>query len=199
MNAHAIVAGQSCSDQALKEAFLKWQCRVRQMAMRDNQGRPDDAIMPKVLLEGSAEPLGHIITVLNKIPSASLTPEMLHIARQTFDPAQRRDKALQLLSATYYQKHMEFSDLLTATFQPGSPTAIRIRNAKTCTLVFNAFAQRFCLVCEASRLTAHNPLYQATLAHNQLFNLNLPPDLLVLGFEPNWAASSSYPNEKLRN
>jgi hypothetical protein len=31
---------------ALKDAFLRWQCRVRMMAMRDKQGRPDDAVMP---------------------------------------------------------------------------------------------------------------------------------------------------------
>ena len=193
MNSAAAILGQSYSHNPLKDAFLKWQCRVRQMAMRDNQGRPDDAITPAVMLHGTKETLGHIITVLNKSPSHSLTPELLHMARQTNDPAQRRDKALQFLSSTYYQKHIEFSDLLTATFPPKSPGAERIRKAKTCTLVFEAFAQRFDLVCKVWRLAAHNPLYQATMAHNQLFNPALPPDSVVLGFEPDWAGSSSCP------
>jgi len=49
-------------DHPLRKAFLKWQCRVRQMAMRDNYGRPDDAITPAVYLPDQAEPMGHIIT-----------------------------------------------------------------------------------------------------------------------------------------
>jgi len=39
-----------------------------------------------------------------------------------------------------------------------------------------------------------NPLYQATMAHNMLFNPTLPPDTEVLGFEPNWEASSADPD-----
>lgn len=193
MSPAAALLGQSYSDHRLKFAFLKWQCRVRQIAARDNQGRPDDAITPAVYLDGSSEPLGHIITILNKKPDHSLTPELTHITRQTNDPAQRRDKALQFLSATYYQKHREFSDLLTATFPPKSPVAAQIRNAKTCKLVYDAYAQRFDLLCNVWRLAAHNPLFQATLAHNQLFNPNLPPESEVLGFEPDWERSTFDP------
>jgi len=194
MSPAAAFLGQSYSDHPLKSAFLKWQCRVRQIAMRDNQGRPDDAITPAVYLDGDSEPLGQIITILNKTPNHSLTPELTHIARQTHDPALRRDKALQFLAATYYQKHKEFSDLLTATFPPNSPIAAQIRNANTCKLVFNAYAQRFDLVCKVWRLAAHNPQFKATLAHNQLFNPNLPPESEVLGFEPDWEHSTSDPS-----
>ncbi|MGR3290262.1 MAG: hypothetical protein ACU0C9_03585 [Paracoccaceae bacterium] len=193
MSAVAAILGQNHTGHPLKSAFLKWQCRVRQMAMRDDQGRPDDAITPAVLLADVPEPFGHIITVLNKSPGYSLTAELLHIARQTNDPAQRRDKALEFLSATYYQKHGEFSDILTATFPPNSPGAERIKKAATVTLVFDAYAQRFDLICKVWRLAAHNPIHQATIAHNQLFNPDLPPKTVVLGFEPDWAASSTEP------
>ena len=193
MSSIATTVGQSFVDHPLKKSFLKWQCRVRQIAMRDNQGRPDDAITPAIFLDGASEPLGHIITILNKTPDHSLTPELTHIALQTNDPAQRRDKALRFLSATYYQKHKEFSDLLTATFPPNSPGAARIRDAKSCTLVFGAYAQRFDLACRVWRLAAHNPLHQATLAHNRLFNPELAPKSEVLGFEPDWGRSNSDP------
>lgn len=185
--------GQSFSDAPIRSAFLRWQCRVRQTAMRDTDGRPDDGIMPAVILPGETEPLGHIITILNKAPGYSLTAEMAHMAAKTNDPAQRRNQAIQFFSATYYQKAKEFSDLLTATFPPGSPGAAKIREAETVRLVFDAYAQKFDLACKVWRLAAHNPLYQATMAHNTLFNPALPPDTEVLGFEPNWEASTSEP------
>jgi len=181
-------------DHPLRDAFLKWQCRVRQIAMRDNDGRPDDAIMPDLVLPGETEPMGAIITVLNKAPGYSVTAELLHMSAKTNDPAQRRDQAIQFLSATYYQKHREFSDILTATFPPGSEGAATIRAAESCTLRFDAFNQQFDLVCKVWRLASHNPLCQATVAHNRLFNPTLPTDSVVLGFEPDWAASTAEPD-----
>lgn len=193
MSSLGTVLGESYSASPLRLAFLKWQCRVRQIAMRDNQGRPDDAITPALFLPNHAEPLGHIITLLNKAPGYSVTPEMLHMAKKTNDPAQRRDQAIRFFSATYYQKAAEFSDILTATFPPGSPGAASIRDAGMVRLHFEAYMQVFDLSCKVWRLASHNPLYQATMAHNRLFNPALPEDTEVLGFEPDWNASSSEP------
>lgn len=177
----------------LRDAFLRWQCRVRQMAMRENSGRPDEAITPAVFLRDEVEPLGHVITVLNKAPGYTLTPELMHMSARTNDPAQRRDQAIQFLSAAYYQKPHEFSDMLTATFPPGSPGAAAIREADRVRLVFDAFAQRFDLRCKVWRLAPHNPFHQATIAHNQLFNPAIPGGTEVLGFEPDWASSTADP------
>ena len=178
----------------LKQAFLKWQCRVRQMAMRDHEGRPDDAIMPVVILRGESEPLGHVITVLNKLPRFSVTAELTHMARKTNDPAQVRDQAIRFFSATHYQKHREFSDVLTATFPPGSPGAARICAAGACRLLFDAFSQRFDLHCEVERLDKLAPDYLATAAHNRLFNTGLHPDTEILAFRPDWLLSSADPS-----
>lgn len=191
MSSLATQLGQSYSDHPLRMTFMKWQCRVRQMNMREGDGRPDDAIMPAVYLDGADEPLGHIITLLNKAPGYSVTPEFLHMARKTHDPAQRRADALKFLSAAHYQKAAEFSDVLTATFPPESEGALTIRRAQSCHLVFEAYAQRFDLDCKVWKLARHNALYQATMAHNRLFNPAIPPDTVVLGFEPDWASSSS--------
>ncbi|WP_171173194.1 hypothetical protein [Ruegeria sp. HKCCD8929] len=191
MSSLATSLGQTMSDDPLRMTFLKWQCRVRQIAMRDAEGRPDDAISPAVLLAGEAEPMGHIITVLNKAPGYSMTPEFEHMAAKTNDPAQRRDQAIRFLSATYFQKAAEFSDILTATFPPGSPGAHRLHAAQRVTLVFEAYAQRFDLDCKVWKLASHNPLHRATMAHNRLFNPNLPGETVVLGFEPDWTASTS--------
>jgi len=193
MSSLASQFGQSFSDHPLRMGFLRWQCRVRQMAMRERDGRPDAGIMPEVQLPGDSEPMGAIITVLNKAPAHSVTPELQHMAAKTNDPAQRRDQAIRFLSAAYYQKAAEFSDILTASFAPGSEGAARIHEAGRCTLIFEAYAQRFELDCKVWRLAPHNLLHQATIAHNQLFNPGLPPGTEVLGFEPDWEASTSDP------
>ncbi|MEL6219745.1 MAG: hypothetical protein AAFR79_14965 [Pseudomonadota bacterium] len=179
----------------LGDAFLRWQCRVRQIAMRDGQGRPDDAVMPALTLPGAEDPMGHIITLMNKTAAHSKTPEMMHMVKRTADPAQRREKALQFFSETYYQKAGEFSDMLTATFPPGSPGAAQIREAETCRLDFAAYGQAFGIAAKVWRLTEPHPLHAATLWHNRLFNPTLPPDTVVLGFEPDWEASEANPPE----
>ena len=106
--------GQTYVNHPMKDKFIKWQCHTRQMMMRDNQGRPDAAIMPEVYLAGQDASLGALITILNKLPTYSQTPEMLHMARKTNDPAQARSQAIQFFSATYYQKFRQllFTKLL---------------------------------------------------------------------------------------
>ncbi|MEM8793439.1 MAG: hypothetical protein AAGE80_17595 [Pseudomonadota bacterium] len=182
--------------EALRTAFLRWQCRVRQILMRDNHGRPDDPIMPAVTLAGETEPFGHIITVLNKAPGQDKVPEMRHMVQKTQDPLQRRESALRLFSETYFQKADTFSDILTATFPPDSPGAAKIRAAERVTLTFEAFSQRFELACRVWRLTDKNPLHGATWWHNLLFNPTLGADIVVLGFEPDWAASTASPDPR---
>jgi hypothetical protein len=193
MSSLGAALGESFSVSPLKLAFLKWQCRTRQMMMRDNHGRPDDSITPALFLPGEDEAMGHIITLLNKSPGYSVTPEMQHMAKKTNDPAQRRDQAIRFFSATYYQKASEFSDILTATFPPCSPGAAAIREAEHVRLRFDAYGQVFDLACRVWRLAPNNPLHAATFAHNRLFNPALAHDTEVLGFEPDWDSSSSEP------
>jgi len=185
--------GIEAAPNPLQHAFLRWQCRVRQLAMRNNAGRPDAAITPSVTLEGEHEKLGHIITVLSKAPAYSKTSELLHMARKTNDPAEQREQALRYFSAVYYQKSREFCDILTATFPPNSPSAAALRAGGRCTLTFEAYAQRYDLLCKVLPLGRRNPLYEATWWHNKLFNPSLHPETEILGFVPDWSASSADP------
>lgn len=177
----------------LKNAFLRWQCRVRQIAMRDKYGRPDEGSIADVTLEGQTEMFGSIITVMSKAPMYTKTPELKHMFLRTNDPAQRREKALQLFSETYFQKHREFSDFLTATFQPNSQGAETLVNAGRARLKFEAYNQTYELVCQIRRLGQGEPLYQATYWHNLLFNPNLSPEAVILGFQPIWDQCSADP------
>lgn len=175
----------------LMEQFMRWQCRIRQIAMRENQGRPDDSISPAVTLAGDSEPLGHVITIFSKWGAHSKTPEMRQMVKATNDPAQRREKAIRFFSEYYYQHPREFSDTLTATFTPESVGAKKMLDAGECALFFSAFNQEYTLHCKVIALTDTHPLYQATWWHNLLFNPSLHPDTQILAFEPDWDKSSS--------
>jgi len=159
------------------------------MAMRENHGRPDDAVTPSVTLPNEPEPMGHIITVFSKWGAHTKTPELKHMVKRTNDPAQRREKALEYFSSTYFQKPKEFSDTLSATFQPDSVGAKKLIEAGQCSLEFEAYAQRYRLQCKVQSLSANHPLYQSTWWHNLLFNPELHPDTIILGFKPDWDAS----------
>ena len=185
---------ESLDPQAL--GFLRWQCRVRQMLMRDRDGRPDDSVMPVLSIraeDGSMVELGQVMTVLNRLPAHSMVPEFQHLSRRTFDPAQRREGALKLLCSTYFQQAQQFSDLLTASFGPESESALRIQRATYAVLQFDKFAQRVELRCKVWRLTQRNYYWQATYWHNGLFNPGAPSDAIVLGFEPDWSSSVARP------
>ena len=90
-----------------QERFIKFQCRARQMIMRDNFGKPDESIIPKLYLSDQKDPVCRIITLIHKLPEFSLLSELMHIAKKTNDPSQRREQAIKLLSSSYYQKHKE--------------------------------------------------------------------------------------------
>jgi len=189
------------ANQLLRENFLRWQCRVRQICVREQEGKPDDSMMPAVFLglgggddTTSSELFGHIITVMCKSAPYSKVPELKHMVKKTNDPASRRKDAVTLLSETYYQKATEFSDILTSTFLPGSEGARDIQKAGHCRLRFDAYNQRYDLACKVWRLSQHNPLWQATYWHNMLFNPSLPPDTIILGFEPDWARCTADPS-----
>ena len=183
---------------ALRDSFLRWQCRVRQISMRESEGRPDDAITPALFLPQGEEPYSHIITLICKNEDYSKTQEFKHIFLGTHDAAERRTKALQLLSETYYQYHGSFSDIQTASFALKSLGVKAIIEADHCRLVYEAYGQRFCLYCHVKRLDEYHPFYQSTRWHNLLFNPNLEPGTIFLGFVPDWQKSSSTPTPMIQ-
>ncbi len=173
----------------LKTAFMRWQCRVRQIAMREKGGRPDDGVMPELTLAGGSAPLGHIITIMSKSSAFSKVPEMMHIVRKTNDPAQRQEQALKFLSEYYYQNADEFSDTLTATFPARSEGAAQILAAEHVDLTYRAFGHGYRVRCSALQLQPHQHLFRATWWHNSMFNPVLDPETIFIGFEPNWRES----------
>ena len=177
----------------LRDSFLYWQCRVRQISMRDNMGRPDDSIAPALTLAGEMEPMCRVITLLSKVSQYSKMPEIQHIIKSTNDPEERRRKAVEFFSETYFQNTREFSDTLTAIFPPNSPGAKEICRAGTCTLSFAGYGQQFDIFCKVWALSSEDPGFQVSWCHNLLFNSRLHPEVEILCFEPNWGSSSGKP------
>ena len=181
------------ANEKLRDHFLGWQCRIRQIATRRQDGRPSSGMMPLAFAAGADTPVARIVTVLCKRPEHSVTMELRHMARRTHDPAERRESAIKFLAERYYQSAREFSDILTASFPPDSATAATFLEHRECRLEFEQFSQRFDLHCTVRRLSPNNPLREATFWHNLLFNPGLTADCAILGFEPDWPRSESDP------
>ena len=178
---------------SIQKHFLGWQCRVRQYAMRNGEGRPTPGMRPDVLLEDGKE-VASAVTLL-------LVPDLLQdsilqfrfMALKTQDPQERYKKAVQLLSASFYQNVENFSGLMTGVFSRSSETVNRLKKNQRCVLEFDFQQQKFRVPVGIKVLLKKNPKYEFTYWHNFLFNPHLSPDVTVLGFEPDWSDSSADP------
>ena len=178
---------------SIQKHFLGWQCRVRQYAMRNGEGRPTPGMRPDVLLEDGKE-VASAVTLL-------LVPDLLQesifqfrfMALKTQDPQERYKKAVQLLSASFYQNVENFSGLMTGVFSRSSETVNRLKKNQRCVLEFDFQQQKFRVPAGIKVLLKKNPKYEFTYWHNFLFNPHLSPDVTVLGFEPDWSDSSADP------
>ncbi len=178
---------------ALRDHFLGWQCRLRQLAVREAGGRPSSGMRPEVRLGEDGPPLGAITTLILRREPAEATAQFRHMVRKTQDPAERYDGALEMLAAAYYQRPREFSDRLTALFGPGSEIAEKLLAAGHCLLAFEQYSQRYSLPCSVRALAEDDQAYQATYWHNALFNPALPGGVRVLSFQPDWALAAAEP------
>jgi len=178
----------------LRDHFLGWQCRLRQMAVRQAGGQPMQGMRPQMIF-GRERPRAAEITVLivRRDPFES-TAQFRHIVRRTRDPAERYENAVKYLSSAYYQQPREFSDELTALFGRAAPLVEQLLHGRTCTLDFDQYSQRYRLPCAVRRITESEPAYQATYWHNAMFNPNLPEGVQVIGFRPDWSRAEAEPS-----
>lgn len=176
---------------ALREHFIRWQCRARQNAVRRSAGRPSASMCPVVTVDGVA--LGQIVMLVNKQHKWSRVPEFRHMVLRTQDPRKRRESGLEFLAAEYYQRSAEFSDRLTALFGSGDVLGAHLFGNGSCRLEFNQTRQVYSLPCRVRKLDVDSYLYQATYWHNRLFNPMMPPGVEVLEFEPDWSRTVAEP------
>ncbi len=177
----------------LREDFLRWQCRLRQMAMREDGGRPSPGMRATIYAESGAILASGIAMLIHKSekpgagrkstsPLAETTALFRHQALKTQDPVERWEKAVEHMAAGYFQQAVNFGDTLTALF--AAPHALG-----ACDLVFAEYGQGYRLHCRAELLVPGSALYDATYWHNFLFNPRLPEDPTILAYRPDWRKS----------
>ncbi len=175
---------------ALRDHFLGWQCRLRQLAMRRGDGRPSQGMRPQVLGEdGRALAIAITILIHHHDPSQA-TDAFRHIVRRTNDPKERYTAALKLLSAAHFQRPADFSDVMTALFEATSPLAAALSETGRCVLEFQEHRQSYRLPCAVAAIAPEAPAWQASYWHNAMFNPELPGAVAVLAFTPDWTRAN---------
>ena len=176
----------------LSEAFLGWQCRIRQYAIRKANGRPSKGMRPSVFLGGATD-LGPVTTVLNKADPQESIMEFRHIVKRNNDPRLRFEEAIKKLQVNYFQRPLTFSDRVTATFPPDSKLAEQLVQASSCQLCYSQSNQEFRMQVRAEKLEKEDAFYEATFWHNAMFNPGLSLDHEFLQFIPDWRQASADP------
>lgn len=174
------------TDESLKDQFLGWQCRIRQIAVRKHDGRPQPGMRPRVSLADGRELSEGITLLLVHAEPEESCDLFRHIVKRTHDPRLRREAAIKLLSATHYQYPADFSDRMTALFSPESVLAATLLEARACRLDFAQFGRGYTLPCRVEALPRGAPAWEATFWHNHMFNPQLPRDVRILAFHPKW-------------
>jgi hypothetical protein len=177
---------------ALCREFLGWQCRLRQLAVRQEGGRPSPGMLPKVMSASGEALADGIVTLINEADPEDNTQLLRYQYLRTQDPNERYDNMLEILQGSYFQEPARFSDLMTALFGPESSLAAQLLRAGRCVLDFEQYTHGYRIPCEVARLAASHPFHQATLWHNRMFNHQLPAAVQILAFRPDWPHASAY-------
>ena len=177
----------------IQNHFIGWQCRIRQYAMRNDEGRPTAGMQPDVFLEDGKVAASAVTLLLVPDRLQDSIRQFRFMALKTQDPQERYNKAIQLLSSTFYQNVENFSGLMTGVFSMNSETVNRLTKNQRCVLEFDFQQQKFRVPAGIKVLLKKKPVYEFTYWHNFLFNPYLSPDVTVLGFEPDWTDSSADP------
>jgi len=182
---------KSSAANILREQFLAWQCRIRQIAMRQDGARPSPGMRPR-LLDDSGHELASALTVLllPRDPAESTAFFRFQVLRGA-DPRDLYERALSYLQADYFQRPETFSDRLLAVLPEGLPLAAALTAQGSCTLAFDQFSQAYRLPCAVAALKPGDAAREAAIWHNRLFNPALPETVHVVAFQPDWASAEA--------
>lgn len=177
---------------ALRDEFLGWQCRIRQLSARQSGGRPTAGMRPRVLSPRGDELAPRITLLIVEDDPAESTALFRHQYLKTNDPIERYEKIVEILAASFFQHPTDFSDVMTALFGPDSAVAAGLLNHGGGILEFEQYAQAYRLPCRVAELATNDAFFQATYWHNRLFNPNLPPGVRILSFTPDWTHAAGW-------
>lgn len=182
--------------QSLRDEFLAWQCRVRQIAMRQDGGRPSPGMRPRLLDEAGRDMVPALtVLMIPRDPSESTAFFRFQVMKHA-DPREIYERALGFLQADYFQRPASFSDQLLAILPEGSKVAASLIAQGKCILEFEQFSQAYRLPCAVSALQPGGAARDAAIWHNRLFNPALPETVHVIAFKPDWASAKA---ERMRD
>jgi len=176
----------------LREQFFSWQCRIRQIAMREDEGRPSPGMCPKVFSSDGQVLADRTVTMIVRGAPEESTEFFKFQVQKNNDPNEIRKKTLTYLQSTHYHGPREFMDCLTTMYSENSTFAANLLERGKCILEFKQFTQGYKLNCNVSLLEVGSAEHAATLWHNRCFNPNLSDDVMILKFEPDWLVSSLF-------
>ena len=178
----------------IQNYFIGWQCRVRELALRSEEGRPNGGMRPQIILKnGKVVFSAATLLIIPDQPDQSIR-QFRFMALKTQDPKERYTKALQLLAARFYQNAEDFSGAMSGIFSRTSEEVKALEKHQYCVMEFDYQQQAFIIPCHVSASPKNEPVYEFTYWHNYLFNPNLSPEIQVLHFKPDWSKTVSDPN-----
>ncbi len=181
------------SGQKLKAYFLGWQCRIRQIAVRQFGGMPMPGMRPRVSAKQEELIARAMVSLLVPLEPADSTAYFKFQVQRTNEPEEAREAALKYLGSDYFQLPENFSDEMTAVFAADSSPVESLLKAGEVLLDFEQYAQRFRLICKVRRLRSEEPARESSFWQARLFNPNLPMNAAVLGFKPDWKHAQADP------
>jgi hypothetical protein len=174
---------------ALQQEFLGWQCRIRQIAVRNHEGMPMPAMRPRVSTR-KGEILAPALTVL-LVPDV-VGPSLAFLrfqVQKTPDHTQTRNAVVNYFAGEFYQLPELFRDEITAVFAPDSELAARMVKLKEVLLDFSQYNQNYRMFAKVRRLPPRDEGCEFSLWHARAFNPNIPNASIVLGFKPDWRSA----------
>jgi hypothetical protein len=178
---------------ALRDEFIAWQCRLRKQAMREGGGRPTEGMCPRAFDPAGEVIAGSLKVLLARRDSEAMARLFEFQVKRTNDPLERYEKAVEALSADYYQHPANFNGVMAGLF--GATSVLeRLLESRQSVLAFRQSGRLYRVPCDVERLAPEDALFKLTYWHNAMFNPNLPADISVLAFDPAWARASRQPD-----
>jgi hypothetical protein len=186
------MAKQTCRA-GFRDHFLAWQCHIRQVAMREEGGRPSPGMRPRVL-DPQGRELAPALTVLliPKEPEESTAFFRFQVMK-TPDPRDVYERALTFLQADFFQNPETFSDRLVTVLPRDATLAAALIEQGVCVLEFVQSRQSYRVAAEVRALKSGHAAREAAIWHNRLFNPALPDTVHVLGLQPDWDSARADP------
>ena len=175
----------------IQNYFIGWQCRVREFALRNEEGRPNGGMRPQIELKnGEVVFPAATLLIIPDHPDQTIR-QFRFMALKTHDPKERYTKALQLLAAKFYQNAEDFSGAMSGIFSRFSEEVKALEKDQSCIIEFDYQQQAFKIPCHVIESPKNESVHEFTYWHNYLFNPNLSPEVTVLHFKPDWSQSIS--------